>query len=106
MANADAVPRIERRFAKRMIVRLSYPEADQSEIARTVNVSLHGVQVVCRRFWHTNLRLSVESINRDFYSRARVAYCQPLTNGSYSVGLELFVPSDEWTDLAGPLADG
>lgn len=81
-------------------MRLSYPENREFEIAPTVDVSCHGARVVSRRFWQPNLRLSVQSIRGNLYSRARVAHCQPLANGSFVIGLELFHPSEEWTKFS------
>lgn len=93
-------PRSESRVAKRILVRLSYPEKGEFEIAPTVDISCHGARVVSRRFWPPNLRVSVQSISGHLYSRARVAHCQLLTNGSYATGLELFRPSKVWTKFS------
>ena len=97
----DLIPRrSESRVAKRILVRLSYPEKGESEIAPTVDISCHGVRVVSRRFWPPNLRVSVQSISGQLYSRARVAHCQLLTNDSYATGLELFRPTEVWTKFS------
>lgn len=92
--------RTESRIPKRMLVRLSYPENGQSEIAPTVDISCHGVRVISKRFWQPNIRLSVHSISGDLYSRARVVHCQSLANASWVIGLELFCPSGDWTNVS------
>jgi hypothetical protein len=92
--------RTESRIPKRILVRLSYPENGKFEIARTVDISGHGARVVSKRFWQPNVRLSVQSISGDLYSRARVVHCKALANTSYVIGLELLQPSGDWAKLS------
>lgn len=80
-------------------MRLSYPENGEFEIAPTVDISGHGARVVSRTLWQPNIRLSVQSISGDLYSRARVVHCKALANASYMIGLELFHPSEDWAKL-------
>lgn len=91
--------RTESRIPKRILVRLSYPENGEFEIAPTVDISGHGARVVSKRLWQPNIRLSVQSISGDLYSRARVVHCKALANNSYVIGLEMFHPSGDWTKL-------
>jgi hypothetical protein len=57
----------------------------------TLDISCHGARVQTRTFWKPNLALSVRSIQGNFYSRARVVYCERHV-GSFMVGLEMYYP--------------
>jgi hypothetical protein len=83
----------------RVLVKLSIPGSGKFEITPTVNISSHGTRVVTRSLWKTNEHLLVRSIRGNLYSRARVAYCQSLTDDSYAVGLQLYHPTKDWTTL-------
>ena len=100
LASVTPPRRTEIRIPKRMLVRLSYPENGKSEIAPTVDISCHGACVISKSFWQPYVRLSVQAICGDLYSRARVVYCQSLGNASYVIGLELFQPSGDWTKFS------
>jgi hypothetical protein len=100
LASVTPPRRTENRIPKRMLVRLSYPEKGESEIAPTVDISCHGARVISKGFWQPNIRLSVHSISGDLYSRARVVHCQSLANASWVIGLELFQPSGDWTKFS------
>jgi hypothetical protein len=58
-----------------------------AERAITVNVSPHGARVVTKRRWQAEERPWLVSLSREFRVRARVIYCQPLTDGHFCVGL-------------------
>jgi len=62
----------------------------------TENVSARGARVVTSKPWHSDDRLNVRSLLGDFRSRARVVYCEPLKNGCYAVGLQLFAAVGSW----------
>jgi len=63
----------------------------------TENVSARGARVVTSKPWQPNEHVKVRSLLGSLRSRARVVYCQPLGNGSFAIGLELFVSVGEWT---------
>jgi hypothetical protein len=93
--------RTENRIPKRVFVRLSHPENGESEITPTADIGGHGVRVISERFWQPDIRLSVQSVHGDLYSRARVVHCRPLANASsWVIGLELFHPSEDWINLS------
>ena len=89
--------RAENRTLIRMFVKLSNPESGKFEITPTIDVSRHGARVVTKTLWQPNQNLFVQTIRGNLYSRARVAHCEPLTEESYALGLELYSPLGEWT---------
>jgi len=86
----------------RMFVKLSIPESGRFEIAHTVDISCHGARVASRTLWRRNEHLLVQSIRGGLWSRARVAHCQSLTEGSYVIGLEMYSPVGDWTVIGKP----
>jgi hypothetical protein len=89
--------RAENRTFIRMFVKLSNPENGKFEITPTIDVSRHGARVVTKSPWQPNQDLFVQTIRGNLYSRARAVHCQPLTDGFYALGLELYSPLGEWT---------
>ena len=89
--------RQESRIPMRMFVKLSIPERGKFELAHTVDISCHGTRVASKSFWKPNEQLLVQSISGSLTSRARVAHCQPVADGTYTVGLELYYPTGGWT---------
>ena len=94
--------RRESRIPMRMFVKLSIPEQGKFELAHTVDISCHGARVASKSFWEPNEQLLVQSIRGNLHSRARVAHCQAVTDGSYTVGLELYYPTGGWTGFGEP----
>jgi len=64
--------------------------------ALTENVSSHGARVVAHKPWKPNDRLNLRSLLGDFRARARVVYCQSLSEDSYAVGLQLIAITGHW----------
>lgn len=62
----------------------------------TENVSAHGARVIVSREMPRDLRLDVRSMLGNLRSRARVVYCEPMANGMFAVGLELFATVGDW----------
>jgi hypothetical protein len=62
----------------------------------TENVSTHGARVVVSQALPMDARLNIRSMLGSLKSRARVVYCERLTDGYFAVGLELFATVGEW----------
>lgn len=62
----------------------------------TENVSSRGARVVSSRRWEQNDWLTLASPVGDFFSNARVAYCQPLRGEGYAIGLEFLEHKGQW----------
>ena len=67
--------------------------ADQ---AMTVNVSPHGARVVTRRRWQPEEEPRLASSSGDLQARAKVVYCEPLTDGNFCIGLQFHLPIVDW----------
>ena len=81
----------------RMFVKLSLCGGETFELTPTINVSCHGARVETKRRWQSGEQLWVRSIRGNLFSFARVAYCQPQTDGTYAMGLDLLFPTGDWT---------
>jgi hypothetical protein len=64
-----------------------------AETAFTENVSKHGARILTRRKWLPDEQVQVESIQWSFRAIARVAYCEPLRDDEFAVGLQFIGPS-------------
>ena len=62
---------------------------------RSPRTSAHAARVASIRRWRLNETLEIESLPGNFHARARVAYCQPHSEG-YVIGLEFLEPSGRW----------
>jgi hypothetical protein len=62
----------------------------------TRDVSARGACVVSARRWDPGDRLLLASSPGDFYAVARVAYCRPIPDEGFRVGLEFLEPSGQW----------
>jgi hypothetical protein len=90
--------RLEDRTAVHVTVDLSgFDVRAAAQQGVTENVSARGARVVTNKPWQPNDHLTVRSLLGNLRSRARVVYCQPLEQGSFAIGLELFVSVGEWT---------
>jgi PilZ domain len=67
------------------------------ELAPTIDISCHGARVVTKNAWQPNQPISVRSIRGNLYSHARVVYCQPYTENSFVIGIEMYYPTGDWT---------
>ena len=91
------VHRVESRIPSKIIVDLSSLDVrTPAQEGVTENVSARGARVVTNRAWHPNERMNVRSLLGNFRSRARVVYCQPLGNGTFAIGLQLFAAVGDW----------
>jgi hypothetical protein len=97
LASLAPLSRKEVRIAVKMFVNLASEDNPSAEIAPTIDISCHGARVVSKRRWQPNQQVSVRSIRGDFYSRARVIHCKPYTDTSFTVGIEMYYPTNDWT---------
>jgi hypothetical protein len=97
MADTPLLHRKEVRIPMKMFVSLRSSDNPSIEIAPTIDISCNGARVVTRRSWQPNQQLSVRSISRKLYSRARVVHCQPYTGNSFVIGIEMYYPTGDWT---------
>jgi hypothetical protein len=88
--------RQELRIPMKMFVNLHSSDNPTFETAPTIDISIHGARIVTKRNWRPNQQLSVRSMRGDLYSRARVVHCQPCTDSSFVIGIELYYPSSDW----------
>ena len=66
------------------------------EIASTEDISTHGACIVTKARWQANEPVSLESLQGDLRSQARVVYCEPLQENEFAVGVELVEPVGTW----------
>ncbi len=93
----SVVQRVESRIPSKIIVDLSSLDVRMpAQEGITENVSARGARVVTNRAWQPNERMNVRSLLGNFRSRARVVYCQPLGNGAFAIGLQLFAAVGGW----------
>jgi hypothetical protein len=96
MVNTKLMVRFEKRIPMTVAVHLVCPEsAPGVETAFTENVSSRGARVASFRRWRANETLQIESLPGGFRAKARVAYCEPQSEG-YVIGLEFLEPSGRW----------
>jgi hypothetical protein len=70
--------------------------ADQ---AMTVNVSPRGARVLTRRRWQPEEQTRLASSSGELGMRAKIVYCEPLTNGDFCIGLQFPSTIMDWTRL-------
>ena len=63
-------------------------------LASTENISSHGMRVQTDRPWRLDTRLVVETSRGERSERARVVYCETLSNTTFAVGLEFLARAD------------
>ena len=66
------------------------------EMTFTENVSTRGARILTQRLWQRNERVTVATQPGGFTSPARVAYCEPLRETGFAIGLEFLEPSGRW----------
>ena len=97
MAKPLFVERIEKRVPMEVAVQIAGHLRDPGvETTFTENVSSRGARVVTVRRWHPNERLTIRSLPGGFRATARVAYCQPLRDSGFVIGLEFLEPAGQW----------
>jgi hypothetical protein len=64
------------------------------EKAITENASVHGVRVISSSEWYPDDMILVSVPTAHFTAAARVAYCEPLGDGRFSIGLEFSSEND------------
>jgi PilZ domain-containing protein len=70
--------------------------ADQ---AMTVNVSPHGARVLTRRRWQREEQPQLASNSGELRTRAKIVYCEPLTDGHFCVGLQVLSAITDWNPM-------
>lgn len=88
--------RTENRTPKRLLVEIYSLESAACEVTSTTNVSAHGARVLTKAAWTPNQDVSVREVAGNFSLRAHVVYCKPLPDRSFSIGLELLQPPENW----------
>ena len=73
-----------------------------TEATYTENISSRGARVLSTRRWKINDRLVISTPVGSFRAIARVAYCQPVPQAGFAVGLEFVEPSGNWIVGNGP----
>ena len=63
-------------------------------LASTDNVSSRGMRVQTDRPWKLDTRLVVETSRGERSARARVVYCQTLSNTTFALGLQFLARTD------------
>ena len=89
--------RKEKRKSESLLVLLSrVKEPWLTEAASTENVSSHGMRVLTDRFWKRDTKVIVQSSEYELWARAKVVYCQPFSDRTFAIGLELTARTGGW----------
>ena len=100
--NRDALKRPEEKRAESRsqfrveVELLSTDEPLIKEITVTENVSRYGARVVTKALWRPNAGLTVKLLREDLPYDARIAYCNPLPEAAFAVGLQFTLPVVSW----------
>lgn len=68
-----------------------------AESASTENISSYGVRVRTDRPLPPETRLFVQSLRGEFWARARVVYCESVSERMFALGLEFLARMGDWT---------
>jgi len=89
--------RVEKRIPMAVAVRISgHVQLPGTETTFTENVSARGARVLTVRRWKKNELLHLDTLTGEFHARARVAYCTPLHDSEFAIGLEFVEPAGQW----------
>jgi hypothetical protein len=89
--------RREKRKSEKLLVLLSrVKEPWLTEAASTENVSSHGMRLLTDRFWKRDTNVIVQSSEYELWARAKVVYCQPFSDRTFAIGLELKTRTGGW----------
>ena len=95
--NTYTAPRRENRIPMEVGVQLSgHPVPCDPELTFTENVSSGGARVWSTYRWKENDQLTIATLPGSFRATARVAYCHPVKEAGFAVGLEFVEPVGEW----------
>jgi hypothetical protein len=97
--------RSEERVPQRMFVRLYLSGGDDFQMGQTIDISPHGARIFTRKSMSPNQHLVLRSLRGNLTSYARVAYCEVVSENSYSLGLQLLNPIGDWASAALPSAN-
>src|SRR5215831_4783924 len=67
-----------------------------TEQASTENVSPHGMRVLTERPWKRDTNVIVQSSTNELWARGKVVYCQPFSDRTFAIGLELLARTGDW----------
>jgi hypothetical protein len=89
--------RFEKRIPMAVPVRISgHVQLPGTETTFTENVSAHGARVLTIRRWSKNDLLQLDTLTGEFHACARVAYCVPVRDSEFAIGLEFVEPAGHW----------
>jgi hypothetical protein len=89
--------RTEGRIRFRVEVALiSTDEPFIKEITVTENVSRYGARVVTKRWWRPDTGVTLKLLLEDLPYSARIAYCHPLGEDAFAVGMQFSLPVVSW----------
>lgn len=89
--------RMERRTPARVEVQLLSTHAILiNEFVLTENVSRYGARVVTKTLWQPNQDVTVKLLRKNLSNPARVAYCNPVREEEFAVGLQFSYPVASW----------
>ena len=75
---------------------IGFDEQPIAEKVLTENVCPHGARVVAKRRWQPGEQLRIVPLSDESKFPAKVVYCQGLSSGFFSLGLEFGVGSIKW----------
>ena len=97
MFRKHASTRAEKRIPMAVAVRISGHSAQPGqETTFTEDVSSCGAKVLSNRRWKVEERLLLATLTGNFRSVARVAWCRPVRDAGFAVGLQLAETSGNW----------
>ena len=85
----------ESRVRATIPLELSKPDEARVEKVPAENVSRHGARVLTTARWQPNERVLVRLPQELDRSHARIAYCRPLSEQSFAVGLQFSSPVND-----------
>ena len=86
-----------KRQSEKLLVLLSrVKEPWLTEAASTENVSSHGMRLLTDGLWKCDTNVIVQSSEYELWARAKVIYCQPFSDRTFAIGLELTTRTGGW----------